>query len=62
MRLLSMILALGAIVWVMYQSSGGGQSETVIPQGHIDAMQKAKDLEQTIQVDALRRLEGLEQE
>ena len=39
------MLALGAIIWAMYQASGGGETETVIPASYQQSLQKAKDLE-----------------
>lgn len=49
MRLIGLILSLGAIMWVLYQASGGGKSETIIPEEHIQAMEKAENLEQSLQ-------------
>ena len=39
------MLAQGAITWAMYQASGGGETETVIPASYQQSLQKAKDLE-----------------
>lgn len=45
MRILGLMLALGAITWAMYQASGGGEAETGMPAGYQQSLQKAKDLE-----------------
>ena len=60
MRILGMILSLGAIVWVLYQSAGGGDAETVVSQGHQDAIKKAGSLEQSLQADVQQKLESLD--
>jgi len=57
-----MILALGAIGWVLYQASGGDKSEGVIPEGYIQSMEKAEGVEQTIQDAAQLRLEQVERQ
>ena len=46
MRLIGMALALGAIVWVMLQAAGGGDAESVIPEGQQQALLKAQGMEQ----------------
>lgn len=61
MRLLGMILALAAIGWLLYQASGGGRSEGVIPEGYQQSMEKARGVEQTVQDAARRQLEELDQ-
>jgi hypothetical protein len=62
MRLIGLILSLGAIMWVLYQAAGGDKADGIIPQEHIQALDKAKSVEQTVhdaaqlqmkQVDAL---------
>lgn len=62
MRLLSLILSLAAIVWVMYQASGGGETTTMIPESHMEAMHNARGLEQSLQDTARQRLEELDQQ
>jgi hypothetical protein len=52
-----MILALGAIGWVLYQASGGDKSEGVIPEGYEQSMDKARGVEQTVQDAAQLRLQ-----
>ena len=48
MRLIGMVLSLGVIIWVMVQAAGG-DGESVISQGHQDALEKARALETTVQ-------------
>ena len=62
MRMISLILALGAIFWVIYQMAGGGAAETAIPQGHQQALEKAQALEQSMQSTIEQRLQTLEEE
>lgn len=54
MRILGLVLALGAITWTLYQMAGGGEAETVIPTEHQQAIDKAKQLEQAMK-DAAQR-------
>lgn len=54
MRMLGMILSLGAIGWVLYQAAGGGEAETAIPENYQQSMDKAKSLEQSMQ-DAVNK-------
>lgn len=61
MRLLGMILALGAIGWVLYTASGGGKNDTVIPTGYQQSMEKAEGVEQTVQDAANVRLQAIEE-
>ncbi len=61
MRLIGIILALGAIGWVLYQASGGREGEGAIPEGYQQSMDKAQDVEQTVQDAAQRRLQELDQ-
>ena len=61
MRLLGMILALGAIGWLLYQAAGGDKSEGVIPEGYQQSMEKAEGVEQTVQEAAQLRLQDLDQ-
>ena len=57
MRVIGMMLSLGAIMWVLYQSAGGGEAETVIPEGQQAALNKAKDLESSMQTALEQRME-----
>ncbi|MFK7976195.1 MAG: hypothetical protein AB8C02_08660 [Halioglobus sp.] len=59
MRLIGMILALGVILWVMLEASGGGNSDSVIAAGHQDAMEKAQSVESALQGAAQRNLQGI---
>jgi hypothetical protein len=61
MRLLGMILALGAIMWVLYQASGGSKSEGIIPTGYQQSMEKSKDVEQAVHDAAALRLQELDE-
>jgi hypothetical protein len=54
MRLIGLILALGAISWTLYQMAGGSEAETVIPAEHQKSIDKAKGLEQAMK-DASQR-------
>ncbi len=61
MRLIGLVLSLGAIMWVLYQASGGGKSETIIPQEHIQAMEKAEGVEQSLQEAAQLQMEKIDE-
>ena len=61
MRLIGLILSLAAIVWVLFQASGGNDSDDIIPEGHKQAMQKAENVEQTLQNTAQQRLQELDE-
>ncbi len=61
MRLLGMLLALGAIGWLMYTASGGGKNETIIPEPYQQSLQKAEGVEQMVQDAADERLKDLDQ-
>lgn len=61
MRMLGLVLALGAIVWVMFQSAGGGDTETVISAGQQEALEKAGAVEDALGEAAQRRLEAAEE-
>ncbi len=61
MRLIGIILALGAIGWVLYQASGGREGEGAIPEGYQQSMEKAQNVEQTVQDTAQQRLQELDQ-
>ncbi len=60
MRILGMVLALGAITWMLYQSAGGGEAETVIPAEYQKAIDKAKDVEQTLKKAAQKSVDDAE--
>jgi len=62
MRLLGLILALAAITWVLYQASGGGEAETMIPEGHQEALEKAQGVEQTLMESSKKQLEELDKQ
>ena len=55
MRLLGMILALGAIGWLLYQASGGDRSDGAIPAGYQQSLEKARGVEQTVKEAAQLR-------
>lgn len=61
MRLILLLLALGAVGWVLYQVSGGGKAESVIPAGYQQSLEKAHGVEQTIQEAAELRLQQVEE-
>ena len=54
MRLIGLILSLAAITWVLYQASGGGDGDGAIPESYQQSMEKAEDVEKTVQ-DAVER-------
>ena len=58
MRILGMILSLGAIVWVMYQSAGGGDAQTMIPESHQQSLETAKGVEQGMQDALVQHMKG----
>jgi hypothetical protein len=60
MRLLGLILALGAICWVLYQAAGGDKAETAIPVEYQKDVIKAKGVEQTMQDAAKQSMEDAE--
>ena len=60
MRLIGLILSLGLVTWVMYQASGGGEAETAIPVGHQQALDKAKNVEQTLMDATQKNMQELE--
>tara|TARA_R110002073_G_scaffold134656_1_gene282443 strand:- start:440 stop:628 length:189 start_codon:yes stop_codon:yes gene_type:complete len=60
MRILGLVLALGAIAWALYQMSGGGEAETVIPAEQQQAIDKAKQLEQAIKDASQRSMQEAE--
>ena len=62
MRLLGMILALGAIGWVLYQAAGGSRSDGVVPEGYQQSMEKARGVEQTVQEAAQLRMPETDRE
>ena len=61
MRLLGMILALGAIGWVLYTASGGDDATSVIPTGYQDSLKKAQGVDQTVNDAAEMKIPALEE-
>jgi hypothetical protein len=61
MRLIGMLLALGAIGWVLYQASGGKEGDGAIPESYQQSLKKAEDVEQTVQEAAQLRMQEIEQ-
>ncbi len=60
MRIIGLVLALGAISWVLYQMAGGGEAETVISAEQQKSIDKARDLEQTMKDAAQRSMQEAE--
>ena len=60
MRLIGMILALGAIGWVLYQASGGRDGDGAIPESYQQSIQKAESTEQKVKDAAQLRLQELD--
>ncbi len=61
MRLIGMVLALGAIGWVLYQASGGKEGDGAIPESYQQSLKKAEGVEQTVQEAAQLRMKEIEQ-
>lgn len=61
MRLIGMILALGAIGWVLYQASGGKEGDGAIPESYQQSLKKAEGVEQTVQEAAQLRMQEIDQ-
>jgi hypothetical protein len=57
-----MILALGAIGWVLYNASGGGEAESIIPESYQQSLDKAHGVESMVKDSAEQRLQALEDE
>ena len=62
MRFIGMILALGAIGWVLYQASGGKDSESAIPESYQQSMQKAEDVEKTVQDAVQHQMQEIDEQ
>jgi hypothetical protein len=60
MRYIGLILALGAICWVLYQAAGGGEAESIIPVEQQRSLDKAKGVEQSMQDAAKKSMEEAE--
>jgi len=60
MRYIGLILALGAICWVLYQAAGGGKAESVIPVEQQRSLDKARGMEQAMQDAAKKSMEEAE--
>ena len=60
MRLIGLVLALGAIAWVLLQASGGGDSQTVVPESYQQSLNKAESVEQSVQQATLKRMQEME--
>lgn len=61
MRLLGMVLALGAIGWVLYQASGGKDADGVIPESYQQSMKKAEGVEQSVQEATQLRMQDIDE-
>jgi preprotein translocase subunit SecG len=62
MRVLSLVLALGVIGWVMLQTAGGGDAETVIPESYQKSLLKAEGVEEMLQKKAAQAMQKAEQQ
>lgn len=60
MRLLGMILALGAIGWVLYNASGGGEADSIIPESYQQSLDKAQGVESMVNDAASKRLDSVD--
>ena len=61
MRLIGLVLALGAIVWVMMQLAGGSDAETMVPESPQQALEKAEGLEENLQQDLDKKMQDLQE-
>jgi len=55
-----MLLALGAMGWVLYNASGSGESDTIIPESYQQSLDKAQGVEEMVKDAAEQRLDSLE--
>jgi hypothetical protein len=60
MRYIGLLLALGAICWLLYQAAGGGDAETVVPVEYQKSLNTAKGVEQALQDAAKKSMEEAE--
>ena len=60
MRLLGMILALGAIGWVLYNASGGSEADSIIPESYQQSLDKAQGVESMVNDAASKRLDSVD--
>lgn len=56
-----MILALGAIGWMLYTASGGKDATSAIPTGYQQSMEKAQGVEKTVNDAAKVQIPALEE-
>ena len=61
MRMIVIVLALGAIGWTLYQAAGGGETETAIPAEYKKNVGKAQGVEQAMQDAVDKSMEDAEQ-
>jgi hypothetical protein len=61
MRYIGLILALGAICWVLYRAAGGGEAETAIPAEYQKSLNTAKGVEDAMQEAASKSMEEAEE-
>jgi preprotein translocase subunit SecG len=61
MRLIGIVIALGLMMWVLFYSSGGNESEGVIPASYMESLEKAEGVEQTLQDSMQQRLQDLDE-
>ena len=61
MRLISLVISLGAIMWVLYQMAGGDEAEGIVSQEHLQSMEKARSVEKTVQDTAQQRMKELDE-
>jgi len=62
MRLLGIILALGALCWVLYRAAGGGEEETAVPAEYQESLNQAKDVEQALRDASQKSMEEAEKQ
>ncbi len=60
MRLLAMLLSLGAIGWLLYTAAGGDEAETVIPEAYQQQLDEAREMENAIQDEVRKQMEAVD--
>ena len=60
MRLLGLMLALGAICWLLYQASGGGAAKTAVPVEYQKSVEKANNVGKAMEDAARKSMEDAE--
>ena len=62
MRLLGLVVALAAIGWLFFKSSGGDESSGAIPEPYQESLDRARAVEQTLENSARQTVRTLDEE